>query len=224
MTTKREDAESIIEDEEVIKGLDLKSQADDVLVIKSEEEPVVEKVEAPVENTRVSEPETPVVLASSTDPRGYKEIEPIAEPTPLEKSFATLKDRVAVLKSQGLTGEEALKQIQADYEEVANVIRAEFTPKPTPEQVANQNLEATLRSLLSEMLPQALAQSVAPIQAELSELRALSLVPKSVTPRKEEPAPQPRSLNPVLVQKAVDTINQKVSQFDLIAQRSVGLQ
>lgn len=222
MTTKREDAESIIEDEEVIKGLDLKSQAEDVLVIKAEEsvsnevttKAVPAEERAPiVENTGVSEKvEEPAVLA------------PVAEPTPLEKSLATLKDQVAVLKSQGLTGEEALKQIQPVYEGVAEILRAEFTPAPTPEQVANQNLEATLRSLLSEMLPQALAQTVAPIQSELSELRALSLVQKTQI-KKEEVIPQPRSLQLNLEQKsAIEAVNQKVSQFDLIARRSVGLQ
>jgi hypothetical protein len=134
---------------------------------------------------------------------------------------------VAVLKSQGLVGDEALQQIQSDYEEVGNVIRAEFTPKPTPEQIANQNLEATLRSFKSELLAelsQVVAQTVAPIQSEMSELRALSLVSKSVPQiKKEESVPQPRSLT--LTQKsAIEGVQQKVSQFDLIAQRSVGLQ
>lgn len=227
MTTKREDAESIIEDEEVIKGLDLKSQADDVLVVKAEE-PVVEKVE----NTGVSDvvevpAETPAVVASTTDPRGYKEVAPVAEPTPLEKSLASLKDRVAVLKSQGLTGDAALQEIQSTYEEVGNVIRSEFTPQPTPEQVANQNLEATLRSLLSEMLPQALAQTVAPIQAEMSELRASTLVAKAAPIKKEEIVPQPRSLTSSLVQRsAIEGLTQKAKQyksFSEIAQQSVGL-
>jgi hypothetical protein len=212
MTTKREDAESIIEDEEVLKGLDLKSQADDVLVIKSEEPVVEEKAEAPVENTSVSEPVEVVAPA-------------IVEPTPLEKSLATLKDQVAVLKSQGLTGDAALQQVQSVYEEVGNVIRAEFTPPPSPEQIANQNLEATLRSLLSEMLPAALAQTVAPIQAEVSELRALSLTQKSVPPKKEESIPQPRSLN--LKQKsAVEQVTKKANQYktiEEIAAESVGL-
>lgn len=226
MTTKREDAESIIEDEEVIKGLDLKSQADEALVIKSEEEPVVEKTEVPVENTGVSEKiaeEQPVAV----EPQIIARVETV-ENTPLEKSLAVLRDRVSVLKFQGLTGDEALKEIQSTYEEVGSVIRSEFTPKPTPEQVANQNLEATLRSLLSEMLPQylgqTLAQTVAPIQSELSELRASSLVSKAIPPKKEEVVPQPRSLTPSLVQRAaIENVQQKVSQFDLIARQSVGL-
>jgi hypothetical protein len=242
MTTKREDAESIIEDEEVLKGLDLKSQADDVLVIKSEEE-------APVENTGVSPDTVGVVVTdksgvntvSSTTyigtPDGAKAVvipipetytvTGIPEPTPLEKSLAALTGKVAVLKSQGLVGDEALQQIQSDYEEIGNVIRSEFTPKPTPEQIANQNLEATLRSFKSELLAelsQVVAQTVAPIQSEMSELRALSLVSKSVPQiKKEESVPQPRSLT--LTQKsAIEGVQQKVSQFDLIAQRSVGLQ
>lgn len=241
MTTKREDAESIIEDEEVIKGLDLKSQTDEALVIKAEEVVEEAKKEMPrdeeedddkkkmpmhdemhksaAENTHVSEP----VNAVAT--QAVVAAVPAVEDSPLEKSLATLKDRVAVLKSQGLVGDEALKEIQSQFDEVGNVIKAEFTPKPSPEQVANQNLEATLRSLLSEMLPAALAQSVAPIQAELSELRASSLVSKAVPTKKEEVVPQPRSLTASLVQRAaIENVQQKVSQFDLIARQSVGLQ
>lgn len=234
MTTKREDAESIIEDEEVIKGLDLKSQADDVLVIKADEpkeEPVVEKMEASVENTGVSVdvagiavPNDTVTYASTTVPASVTVT--IPEPTPLEKSFAALNNKVAVLKSQGLTGDAALQEIQSTYEEVGNVIRSEFTPKPTPEQVAKQDLEATLRSLLSEMLPQVLAQSVAPMQAELSELRASTLVSKAIPPKKEEVVPQPRSLTSSLVQRsAIEGLTQKAKQyksFSEIARESVG--
>lgn len=223
MTTKLEDAKSIVEDEDVLKDLELKSQAtEDVLVIKSDkaEEPVVEKVEAPVENTVVSQP-VEAVATQKVEPQVAQAI-PVIEDSPLEKSLATIKDRVAVIKSQGLTGDNALQELQSTVDELGNVLRSEFTPKPTPEQVANQNLEATLRSLLSEMLPAALAQTVAPIQSELSELRALSLVKPPV--KREEAVPQPRSLN--LVQKsAIEQISKKVemSQFDRIARASVGL-
>lgn len=221
MTTKLEDAKSIVEDEDVLKDLELKSQTEDVLVIKSDkvEEPVVEKTEAPVENTVVSQP-VEAVATQKVEPQ-VASTTPLSEATPLQKSIAALEATVLELKSRGLTGDEALQQIQSTYEEVGVVIKAEFTPKPSPEQVANQNLEATLRSLLSEMLPAALAQTVAPIQSELSELRALSLVKPPV--KREEAVPQPRSLN--LVQKsAIEQINKKVeSQFDRIARASVGL-
>lgn len=228
MTTKREDAESIIEDEEVIKGLDLKSQADDVLVIKAEE-PVAEEntgVSAVVTNSVTDEVTTiniPAVSAGVVT----SGLAQIVEATPLEKSLASLKDRVAILKSQGLTGDAALQEIQTQFDEIGNVIKAEFTPKPTPEQVAKQDLETTLRSLLSEMLPQVLAQSVAPMQAELSELRASTLVSKTVLPKKEEIVPQPRSLTSSLVQRsAIENLTKKASQyksFSEIAQQSVGL-
>jgi hypothetical protein len=234
MTTKKEDAESIIEDEEVIKGLDLKSQVDDVLVIKKEEEntgvsPDVAGVAITdksgvntISSTTIDAVATQVVTPQVT------QVVPVIEDSPLEQSFASLKSRVEVLKSQGLTGEEALKEIQADYENVANVIRSEFTPKPTPEQIANQNLETTLRSLLSEMIPQYLAQTFAPIQSELSELRASSLAQKAIPQiRKEEPVPQPRSLQLNLAQKsAIEAVQQKTKQFKSfseIAAESTGL-
>lgn len=227
MTTKREDAESIVEDEEVLKGLDLKSQAEeraeDLLVVKAEEEceddmdgkkkkeeEAEEKsVATPVENTVVS-PE-PVVA----------EI-PVPEPTPIEKSFAALQEKILAIKSQGLSGEEALKAVQGDFENVGNVIKAEFTPPPSPEEVAKQNLETTLRSLLNEMLP----SIVAPIQSKLEslegELRAKSLT----TPLEEKTVTTvQRSLPASVVQRqAVEKVAQKVSTFDLIARQSVGLQ
>lgn len=232
MTTKREDAESVIEDEEVIKTLELKSAIEEVLVIKADESDKMEdceegdeecmkkmaekkKEKSVVENTVVS----PVVLASSTDPRGYKEVE--AEPTPLEKSIAALKDHVAVIKSQGLTGDQALAELQKNFDDLGTIVKAEFTPQPTAQELAKQDLEITLRSLLSEMLPQALAQTVAPLQSELSELRALS----HKTPIKKEELPIQRSLNVNLVQKAAieKLVAKSKSQFDDIARASVGL-
>lgn len=232
MTTKREDAESIIEDEEVIKGLDLKSQVDDVLVVKAEEENT--GVSPDVAGIAVANGDGLVAASTTIDAittnvpvvSGYVQVAPV-EATPLEKSLASLKDRVAILKSQGLTGDAALQEIQTQFDEIGNVIKAEFTPKPSPEQVAKQDLETTLRSLLSEMLPQVLAQSVAPMQAELSELRASTLVSKTVLPKKEEIVPQPRSLTSSLVQRsAIENLTKKASQyksFSEIAQQSVGL-
>lgn len=226
MTTKREDAESIIEDEEVIKGLDLKSQAEDLLVIKSEESEESEESKEPKEEAEEKEEksvaETPVAAESAT---------PVpSEPTSIEKSFLALKSKIDALKSQGATGESALKELQPDFEHIGEVIKAEFTPPPSPEDIAKQNLETTLRSLLGEMLPQViageLAKTVAPMQSQLetleSELRAKSLTQPT---RKEEVQTVQRSIVPSVAQKAaLDSVKQKVSQFDLIAQQSVGLQ
>jgi hypothetical protein len=233
MTTKREDAESIIEDEEVIKGLDLKSQAEDVLVIKSDnpdDEQAEDKKkkkkdgkeemmmdESIAENTVVSPVSETVTITPA----------PVYEPTPVEKSFAVLKSKIEAIKSQGLVGEAALAAIQTDFDQIGEVIKAEFTPKPSPEAEAQKSLETTLRSLLNEMLPQILGQTVAPIQSQIEtlqgELRAKSL---TVPTKKEEIQTVQRSLTPTLVQKAaVEKLTKKsVSQFDLIAQQSVGLQ
>ena len=211
MTTKREDAESIIEDEEVVKGLDLKSQAEDILVVKSDEvevEKIADKVEEPVAESSEVSPvtETPA---------------PVYEQTPIEKSFAALTAKIASLKSEGLMGEDALSKIQPDFDAVGVVLKAEFTPPPDPKEVEKQNLETTLRSLLAEMLPALLAQSVAPIQAKLDtvegELRAKSLT----VPQKEKVETVQRSIPPTAVKKVIE---QSMSQFDLIARQSVGLQ
>lgn len=233
MTTKLEDAKSIVEDEEILKGLELKSQAEDVLVIKSEDEcdedemkdGKKKKMEKEMEEEKsVTVPATPV--AENTEFSATQTPAPVYE-TPIEKSFLALKSKVDALKSQGATGESALKELQSDFDRIGEVIKAEFTPPPSPEDVAKQNLETTLRSLLGEMLPQVLAQTVAPMQSELeslkSELRAKSLTQSPI--RKEQVETVQRSIQPSVVQKsAVEKIaKQSISQFDLIARQSVGL-
>ena len=229
MTTKIEDAKSIVEDEEVLKGLELKSQTEnDILVIKAKEddeeaeegEDAKGKKKKPFveESTVVSQSasETPAALATAR-PHGE-----VVDPTPAQKSATALIERIATLKAQGLSGEQALTELQKNFDELGSVVKAEFTPQPTPQELAKHDMEITLRSALQEMLPQALAQVVAPLQSELAELRALS----QKTPiKKEEPVIQ-RSLNVNLVQKAAieKLVAKSKSQFDDIARQSVGLQ
>ena len=141
-----------------------------------------------------------------------------------------LREKIAVIKSKNLIGDAALNELQADYAAVGETLKAEFTPPPSPEEVAKQNLESTLRSLLSEMLPQALAQTVAPIQSKLDtlegELRTKSLVqPASqALPKQEEKVVTvQRSIQPPTVARAA-VEKSKLSQFDLLARQSVGLQ
>lgn len=331
MTTKREDAESIIEDEEVLKGLDLKSQAveEEVIVIKSEDKDEMEDCEegdeeckkkmaekkaemhkSAVEPEPVAEPELveeaqrkdvspadkkraekeygdvsyadeqnkkyPIdteehiraawnyihqernaakygdhgaaikrkILAAwkrvvggeplSAEEKSLVESTEFSDTTSapvyesaIEKSFETLKSRIAEIKSQGLTGDKALSEIQSEFNSLGEVIKAELTPPPSPEEVAVQTMETTLRSLLGEMLPQMLAQTVAPIQSKLDtlegELRAKNV---SIPTKKEETVTVQRSLQPQAVQKAIieKAAQKAVSQFDLIARQSVGLQ
>jgi hypothetical protein len=239
MTTKLEDAKSIIEDEEVLKGLELKSQTDEALVIKMDEEhenemdgkkkkPVKEEAEekSVLENTVFPTPEAAVAAIEAV-------VAPAPEPTAIEKSFLSLKSKIEAIKSQGLTGSDALQQVQAEFDQMGEVIKSELTPPPSPEEIQKQTLESTLRSLLSEMLPQMLAQTVAPMQSEFkteveslkSELRAKSLA-TTATPVKEKVETVQRSLTAAQVQKAViEQIAQKsISQFDQIARQSVGLQ
>ena len=256
MTTKLEDAKSIVEDDEVIKGLELKSQIaeQEVLVIKAEDKDEMEECEegdeecmkkhkkdmkkemSVAENTVVSTPVSesvvsPVVVASTTDPRGYQPVPDVAQPiSPVEKAIVEFQNKIAVLKSQGLSGDAALTELQKNFDELGGVVKSEFIPAPSPEDVAKQNLEATLRSVLSEMLPQALAQTLAPTQAktdaEIAELRAL-ITSKSL-PIKREEIPQPRSLNVNLVQKAaIENLISRTKpkdQFQAIADASVGIQ
>ena len=138
-----------------------------------------------------------------------------------------MQERIVALKSQGLSGESALAEIQKNFDELGDVVKSEFTTPPSPEEIVAKNMEVTLRSLLGEMLPQALAQVVAPLQSELSELRALSQARPQPQVRKEE-TPQPRSLNVNLVQKAaIENLISRTKpkdQFQAIADQSVGIQ
>lgn len=235
MTTKIQDVESIVKDEEVIKTLDLKSLAEDVLVIKTDDADEDECPEGDEECAKkmadkkkkgkpVVEESTVNTVLSSPTPVPAVVVDP-NKPTAVEKALASLQERIATLKSQGLTGDSALAEIQKNFDELGTIVKSEFTVPPSPEEVAQKSMETTFRSLLGEMLPQALAQVVAPLQSELSELRALSQARPQV--RKEE-TPQPRSLNVNLVQKAaIENLISRTKpkdQFQAIADQSVGIQ
>lgn len=218
MTTKLEDAKSVIQDEEVEKTLDLKSLAEDVLVVKAKKPVEDEEEVEDGEETDGKKKKNPFVKESTV----------VSEATAVEKSFIALQERIAMLKSQGVSGDAALNETQKSFEDLANVIKAEFTVPPSPEEVAKQNMAEIVRSALSEMLPQALAQisasqvEVAALKSEMAELRALTQSPKLI--RKEE-TPQPRGLSASLVQKAAieKVLNKKKDQAQAIAEASVGL-
>ena len=239
MTTKIQDAQSVIEDEEVVKTLDLKSLAEDVLVIKAKkpmpmdaedkaegDEGSESDAEDKAEGDEPADKKKKKVTKSLSESEEYTVLTPVAQSpaTPVEKSLASLVERIAALKSQGLTGDLALAEIQKNFDELGNIVKAEFTLPPSPEELAKQNMAEIVRSALSEMLPQALAQFVAPLQSELTELRALTQAPKLI---KREEAPQPRNLSASLVQKAaiekVLGLDKPKSQFQKIAEASVGL-
>jgi len=224
MTTKIQDAESIIEDEEIIKTLELKSLADDILVVKTDTETVSDETRTiePVAKPAIIEPA--IVAESVVAPVEKTLVEENTVLSPVEKSVLALREKMASLKLQGLTGEQALLEIQKTFDELGNVVKAEFTPAPTPEEIAHKNMAEIVRSALSEMLPQALANIVAPLQSELTELRALSQARPII---KKEEVPQPRNLNFNLVQKnAIEALINKTKpkdQFQAIADQSVGL-
>ena len=179
MTTKIQDAQSVIEDEEVVKTLDLKSLAEDVLVIKAKK-PMPMDAEDKAEGDEGSESDAEDKAEGAEEPADKKKkkvVKSLAEntvltpvtQTPVEKSLVALIERIATLKSQGLTGDQALAEIQKNFDELGNVVKAEFTVPPSPEELAKQNMAEIVRSALSEMLPQALAQFVVPLQSELTE-------------------------------------------------------
>lgn len=240
MTTKLEDLKSIVDDEEVLKGLELKSQVEpEVLVVKNNDSDADERgkcaegdeecekkmkgkdthgdemMKSTAENT-VLTPE-PVVAPVPVVPAPV-----VAEPTALHKSLMEFEAAVIEAKSKG-TGENALKDLQPAFDSLAEIVRSEVNPPKPPD--PKTELENTLRSLLQEMLPQALAQSVAPIQAEISELRALSLAGnKQPVQPKNDFVPQPRSMQLSIEQRSViENTAKRAGSFASLANSSVGL-
>lgn len=241
MTTKREDLESLLDDKSVLENLELKSTAtDDLLVVKTNDNDADEKGKCPEGDEECEKKmgdksgdeggmmksatvETIVVPAPVAPAPAVAEV---VTRTALDEAIEVFKNKVASLKSAGIEGDNALRELQSSFDGLGAVVKSEFAHKQTPEEIVKSTMESTLRSLLQEMLPQmlpqALTNAVAPIQQEVSELRALSTAAPTQSPRREE-VPNPRSLNLNLVQKSAVEQIQKTSSWSQLANKSVGL-
>lgn len=115
-----------------------------------------------IEETKEQEVlETPVTEEVKTEPA------PVVEETAVDKAVAVLRSKLLEVKSKGITGEPALVEIQSVFNELGKAVKSELTPKADP---ATANIAEIVRSAVAEQM----AQIVAPLQAEIAELRMKS--------------------------------------------------
>jgi hypothetical protein len=141
-------------------------------------------VEPKVEETKVEEPKTP---------------EPVVE-SAVDRAVAALKSKLAEVKAKGTVGDPALVEIQPAFNELGNAVKNDLAPKIDP---ATANIAEIVRSAIAEQM----AQVVAPLQAEINELKTKSgiatmqkrdegIVARSITLR--PPLPTQQMVSPTL--------------------------
>ena len=176
IVTKKKDAESILGD--AVALLEEKSgvgdTVSDILTIKADDP----KVEEP----KVDEPKTETVPVEVAPVKAIT-VEVIE--TPFEKSLVALRSKVALIKGLGqVAGNDALKALQAEYDQVGEMLKAEFVvPEAAPVMDA-ENITAIVTAAVSA--------AVEPLKAQLAILQA-SDRPVEIK-SKVNKIPQPRSI------------------------------
>lgn len=153
-------AKSTVSDEHELSELKFIAEKAGIRWTSEEEMPEPEKVIDEVKEPEV--PETPAVEEPKTEP-----VAPVVEETAVDKAVAVLRSKLLEVKSRGISGEPALVEIQPIFNELGNAVKSELTPKADP---ATANIAEIVRSAVAEQM----AQIVAPLQAEIAELRMKS--------------------------------------------------
>ena len=213
--TKEDDARSIIGDDIELEN---KSQVDDVLVVKADEveesrdqEEVLEVTmdenvqEVPV----VEEPEAEVIPEEVVV---AEEVVPVPAPAPVvqeakskvDETIDAFQAKRRELKEKGITGDEALAELQPYFNEMGESVKEEVTPHGDIASVVRSTLKELLPSIVAEVVKQSgVSQQPAPIVAGI---------------------PTPRS---VVVQRSDMTFTEQgrkqKDQFQLLAEKTTGL-
>lgn len=208
--TKKDDAESIIGDlaEELV-GKST-AETDEALVVKAEESrDQNEMEESPVEDEKPPEKLEEVMEENQVNKPVQEEVveEPVAEVVKEEEKskidLATekLKAKVLELKSQGITGEDALKAIQPIFNEVGAVVKEEM---------------ASPMDGIAEVVRSAVAESVQSLKAEIVAEVLKALPEQKVVSGQEVPAPRS-----ITVQRSVaPQDNRELTQIQKLALQS----
>ena len=160
------------------------------------EEPVTENLEK-VEEPVVAEPE------KVEEPRVSL---PEVTESAFDRAVNTLRNKLTEMKSKGVVGEPALVEVQPVFNELGVAIKGELTPKIDP---ATANIAEIVRSAVAEQM----TQIVAPLQAEIAELRAKSGV-ATMQKRDEGIVARSITLRPALPnQQAVSPQLTKIQQI-----------
>ena len=218
ITTREEDAKSIIGEIE----LEKKSQVDEVLVVKDNEEvrdpepeETMEKIEQEEQVVEpVVEPDEVKATEEVVEEVIEEVVEPVVEPvkSAVAKASQALESKMAELKEKGVYGDEALAILQPFYNEMGNVLKAEVEPKGEAGDIAN-----VIRSTIQSIIPELKESIVAEVVRELSGFVA--------QPSTKPVAPQPPVARSLTIQKALPTITpegqKQKSQLQRIAEASV---
>lgn len=242
--TKKQDAESIV-GKELSDTLEEKSLVSDILVVKSDETPVVEEKaicveieseDGETEDTEVDpkKDEKKVVAKAKVaadkkseeltydepdeDKREARRNTPAGEKSLLQKSFETLESKIVELKSQGVPAETALREIQPAYNALGESIKKSLQP----EVVANGAVNSEISELTN--IVKSLAETVSTLQQTMStEIATLKAQTLAGTVVKSAGIPTPRSLSGANIPAPVQKNPDKPTSIAELAYRSTFL-
>lgn len=238
MTTRKEDAESIV-GEELAETLAEKQKAligkSDILVERADEEPetpadtvssdepkVEEKQDEKVEEVPEPEAEPEKVDASLASKDEYSlkdvmnalnELRSRPEKSLVERSFDALMEVMRSTMVEQITPDEKLQKIQPALNELATSIQEEVN-KSTPVPETEPINESDIQGLLSKAI-QPVLEKMSLLETQVQQMAAV--------PSEQRRVPQPRSINPIAVKSLVATEQRKRTPMEQIADRSVGL-
>ena len=221
INTKKDDAKSIIGD--LAEELVGKSTVDDeVLVVKTDDKDEDEKDsrdrkkkkdEEEMKSQTVPEKTEVVMEENQVVQEPVQEEKSVEAPTPapvvksaVELATEKLYAKLMELKSKGVTGDAAIKEIQPVFNEVGNVVKNELT---NPIEAAAEVNRGVIREEIAAAVPEIVAQ-------------IMKAIPAAPTQAKSE-VPVARS---IAVERSAHTGEggKELSQIEKIARQSVGLQ
>lgn len=239
--TKKQDAESIV-GKELSDTLEEKSLVSDILVVKSDETPVVEEKaicveieseDGETEDTEVDpkKDEKKVVAKAKVaadrqseeltydepdeDKREARRNTPAGEKSLLQKSFETLESKIVELKSQGVPAETALREIQPAYNALGESIKKSLQPEHVATDAVNSDI-SELKDIVKS-----LAASVSTLQQTMStEIATLKAQTLASTVAKSTGIPTPRSFSGANIPAPVQKNPDKPASIADIAYRS----
>lgn len=237
MTTRKEDAESIV-GEELAETLAEKQKAligkSDILVeradgdepetpadtVSSDEPKVEEKQDEKVEEAPEPEPEKVDASLVSKDEYSLKdvmnainELRSRPEKSVVERSFDALMEVMRSTMVEQITPDEKLQKIQPALNELATSIQEEVsksTPAPEPAAINENDIQGLLSKAIQPVL-----EKMSLLETQVQQMASV--------PSEQRRVPQPRSINPIAVKSLTATKQRELTPMEKIARQSVGL-
>jgi len=160
-------------------------------------------------------------LATKSLLQEFSEITPephVVEETELQKAYKSLEQVFIEQKSLvGISSQDRLAAVQPALDALGNTLISEMNKS---EPVVNEN------DTVSDGVDEKISKATQPITEQLSLLMAMveKLTPAANPQTEVKRVPQPRSVNPLVVQQSMTQQEQrKLTPIELAARRSVGL-